>query len=271
MRTQTNYAVLIVLSVFLCLYGCGKNEETVIEEQPENTGFIGIQAELKQEINVSAGKQPLGLEEVLDDMFVKIYAEPDGATSLVVASNYRDLPPLIELPSGDYFLIMTSNDIFGSRFDVGKYGYETNFFITTGTTTFLSGFLELLDVAVSIDFTDDVLANYPDIKAEVEIGNPFSPNLSWLPIDDTRTGYFNMTEIGNVDGYDTLFSRTGDLTISIAAQSNTGDELLVTRTYEDASPNEHYMITVSYSTSSLSVNVSLGDEIIIEDEIPFPG
>ena len=256
------------------------DEETLIPDQIEKTGYLNIQTELKTEILVSAGKQALGLEEILDDMSVQIWANPNTFTpSLVTLGNYRDLPPLIELPSsGEYFIIMTSGPVafdigsFDSRFDKGAYGFQTEFTAAPGSTTTINATLQLLDIAVSINYTDEVLANYPDIQAEIHVMGDFNtPSLSWFAIDDTRTGYFGRTYSSGALAYDYLLSEGGSLVVNITAQSNSGTEILVTKTYENASPNEHYMITVSYAASGAGISVTLGDEIIIEDEIPFPG
>ncbi len=276
-KTQTNYAVLIVLSLFLCLYGCGKNEDTVIEEQPENISFLSIQAELKQEIKVSAGRG-LTLEEILDNTIVYIYIDSSGPEGdlPIVQSAYRDLPGLIELPGGGSYRILMDYDIplefiSESKFDIGSYGFDSRFSVSPGATTTINAELLLMDVGVTIDFTDEVLTNYSDIEVEANISGGYNvPCLVWMATDDTRTGYFDLSAIVEIPSR-YIFSYSGDLNITIRAQADDGTEQIVTKTYPNANPNEHYIVTVSYATSTATINVTLGDKVIIEDEIPFPG
>lgn len=277
MKTQKNYAVLILLSLLLCLYSCGKSEDSMFEEQVENIGFLSIKSELKGKINVSAGKR-LSLEEILDNTTVYIYIDSSGPEGdlPIISSAYRDLPTIIELPGGNAYRIIMASDIpieflSESKFDIGSYGFDGRFSVSSGATTTINAELQLMDVAVTIDFTDEVPTNYSDIEVEANITGGYNvPNLVWMATDDTRTGYFDLSAIIEIPSrYIATYS--GDLNITIRAQADDGTEQIVTKTYPNANPNEHYIITVSYATSTATINVTLGDEVIIEDEIPFPG
>ena len=63
----------------------------------------------------------------------------------------------------------------------------------------------------------------------------------------------------------------GDLTIDIAATSSAGAPINVTSTYTGVSANEHYIISIEQSSAtSLSLNITLNDEVVINETINFP-
>ena len=61
------------------------------------------------------------------------------------------------------------------------------------------------------------------------------------------------------------------MTVTIEASNGNGVPINVTKTYLDVTANQHYNISIEQaSASSFSLNVTLGDEIIINDIITFP-
>lgn len=278
MKTQINYFTLFFIAVSLCIGSCGKIEEVGLENPSEEVGFLNLKAQLEKEIYVSPTGKPPTLDAILDDLRVEIYSEDVslGSYLLSISSNYRDLPAVIELPSGTHVINLYTSDFtantFGSRFDNADYGWHGSFTISAGNNTEVNATLNLLDTAITIDFTDELLTEYPDITVNATITydiNGFNESQVWAAPEDERTAYYNMTELFLFvgAGYDALLPLDGTLSIEVLAGAG-----FVTREYNNVNPNEHYRVTVSYSgDTSATIVVTLGDEIIIEDEIPFPG
>lgn len=277
MKTQTNYITILFLSLCLGFTSCGKIQEIDIPSVSEEFGSLTLKALLKKEINVTTGKPPT-VEEVLNNIIVEIYSLDDetGNATLFINSNYGDLPTIIELLTGEYLIQMYSSDLranqYSTRWDIGDYSWSSNFSINPGNNTNINAQLTLSDTALTIDYTDEILTEYPDINVNASFTytqSGVTQFIDWTALEDERTHYFNMTEFTLLafDGYESLFSFSGALNLTISGGSG-----FITRSYPDVRPNEHYIITISYSgDSSATLIVTLGDETIIEDEIPFPG
>lgn len=113
-------------------------------------GTLSLDVFLKDPITISTGRA-LTLEEALDIMLVEI-TSTDGLT-IFVSENYRDLPANIELPAGNYDMLISNFPVSDVRFDQGVYGdHIENFEITVGNNTVLNPILQLLDVATTVNF-----------------------------------------------------------------------------------------------------------------------
>ncbi len=285
MKTKTKI-FLSILIVSLFLISCNKDhqepvvlEQSVTEESVDEVielGSVSINAFIKDVIEVTTGR-PFELETLLDEMVVQItddpyYTEPFGV-GYVFNSNYRDITEPISLEPGSYSLLISNYSFSTQRFDSAVHGALSEVFsITAGSNTPLDLELGLLDVAATINFSSEVVAAYPDISARVEYlhGGPgLVPNLIWTTADNARTGYLN-TYVGDF-GFEYFYVTTGTLNLEITATGPTGTPVTVTKTYVDATANQHYNITIEQGApTTASLNVTLGDENVIEDTVPFP-
>ncbi|MGB5369561.1 MAG: DUF4493 domain-containing protein [Flavobacteriaceae bacterium] len=269
-----------VLAISLMLFGCTKDsdvftenvETTMSEPEYENVkvGTISLTPFVKEEIQSKTGKPPT-LDEVLDNMVVEIV---DFENNIILSDNYRDLPEFIELAPGSYRFFMDNWPWLSARFDTPVYGTSTlNFNVTSGENTVVNVALRLFDVAVTIDLSDEVKTNYPDLTVTTSVVNYYlggSNFLSWTIADDARTGYFDLVE-ENFPSFGDIGTTKGDMTITIEAQGNAGVPIIVSKTYPGVLANEHYIITIEQSSaSSFSLNITLNDEVIVDDIITFP-
>ena len=239
------------------------NEETV------EMGFVSIKPIIKDVIEITTGKA-LTLEEALDEMVVQIKETNFGM--VLVNSNYRDLPTEIPLAPGSYELLISNYSFSPSRFDISVYGAMRYFSVTVGTNTLLDLELALLDAAVTINFSNELVTSYPDIAARVEYiqeGFGIGPNLNWTAADNGLTGYLDTYD---GDFYlDMFYATTGTLNLEITATNPSGSPVTVIKTYYGVVANQHYNINIEQTdATTASLSVTLGDEEIINDTITFP-
>ena len=169
---------------------------------------------------------------------------------------------------------MSNWGITSARFDNPIHGTSSfGFTVTSGENTVLAVSLKLFDVATTIDLSDAVKTSYPDISVNIGVFNYYngiSNNLTWNIVDDERIGYFDLVERDN-PFLGSISTTIGDLTIDIAATSSAGAPINVTSTYTGVSANEHYIISIEQSSAtSLSLNITLNDEVVINETINFP-
>ena len=274
-----------VLIVGLCLQGCNKdNFDEVVQSWSEiedpvgdhvASGSVTIAANLKSPITITVARE-LTLDEALDVMLVEI-TSTDGLTTLV-SENYRDLPATIELPAGFYNMLISNHPQAEVRFDDASYGdYVQNFEVISGNNTVLSPVLELLDVATTVNFSDDIIAAYPDISVRLSRYNvvPFSyeygefpMNLNYTVADNERRGYHSLFTGNHVSGFTV---HTSTMEVRISATDSFGEVITVIRDFYGIANNEHYNINIEMTgPSSTSLDVSLEPEEDNTETITFP-
>lgn len=272
-----------LLSIGLCFQSCNKDnleeavleqsdlEEPVVEEVAK--GSVSLDVFLKDPINIVTARA-LSLEEALDVMLVEITSTTGG--TIFVSENYRDLPAAIELPEGNYNMLISNFPLSDVRFDDGVYGdYLENFEITTGANTVLTPVLTLLDVATTVNFSEDILAEYPDISAYVARSqlpaNPFTEfplELRYEVADNGRRGYHGLFRGSHIAGF-TKYS--GGLFINLSATGPAGEDIRVSREINGVSSNQHYNINVELTgPSTTSLDITLEPEEDNTETINFP-
>jgi hypothetical protein len=278
MKTNFKNAVIIlVLSLFILACSKGNDDLSHLFEdesvnpiaEAEELGSISLNLIIKDVIIASTGKAST-LEEVLDNMIVMIQ---DTEGNQVISANYRDLPEFIELAPGNYRFNMSNWGSTSARFDNPIHGTNSlEFSVSSGENTVLPVSLGLFDVATTIDLSDAVKTSYPDIMVTTSVFNYYccTNNLIWSIVDDERIGYFDLVE-RDLLYLSSISTTIGDMNIDIRATSAAGAPINVTSTYSGVSANEHYIISIEQSSAtSLSLNITLNNEIVINETITFP-
>ncbi|MRH99614.1 DUF4493 domain-containing protein [Kriegella sp. EG-1] len=246
--------------------------EDIISEEPIGDviemGTITLNPTIKDMIQVKTGKGPT-LNEVLDNIIVVI---KDSDNKIVVNNNYRNLPEFIELvPNTNYRLTMQNKEMQPARYDIPLYGSdvlsEPIFFdVVSGQNMVIDVVLKLLDVVVSITFSEAIKIKYPDISVEaylfyVSNETDYYP-LSWNILDVGRLGYFHVGYNGGIEA---------ELVVTITASNDLGVEIETEKIYNNITANQYYSISIEEAEDSLiSFNVTLSDEEVINDTITFP-
>ena len=277
MKTKLFFGMLVL---GLLVMACNKSHDDFpILESPKalepideivEKGFVSLNPIVKDVIEITTGKA-LTLEEALDEMVVQI-KETNIAGMIVVNSNYRDLPIEIPLAPGSYELLISNYSFSPSRFDIPVYGAMRYFSVTAGTNTLLDLELALLDAAVTINFSNELVTSYPDIAARVEYiqeGFGIGPNLNWTAADNGLTGYLDTYD---GDFYlDMFYATTGTLNLEVTATNLSGTPVTVIKTYYGVVANQHYNINIEQTdATTASLTVTLNDEELINDTITFP-
>ncbi|MFS4447401.1 DUF4493 domain-containing protein [Maribacter sp. 2307UL18-2] len=236
-------------------------------------GTLSITAQLKGAINITTARA-LTLEEALDLMLVEI-TSVDGQT-IFVSENYRDLPTNIELPAGNYSMLLSNFPLSDVRFDQGVYGdYIPNFEIVAATNTKLNPVLKLLDLATTVNFSSAIVAAYPDVSAYVarsqlpaSIFSEFPTPLRYEVVDNGRRGYHSLFSGNHTSGFT---EHTGELFILISATGPSGDDIRVSRVIKGATGNQQYTINVEMADpTTTSLNVTIASEEDLTEIITFP-
>lgn len=267
MKTKLFFSIVLALSIISCNDG---DDLASIVVEPTEVGTISLNISVRNIVDVSTSGKISSLDEVLDNLSVDIY-DSTGAT--VIEDRYRSLPEFIELPVGAYTVVFYTPQDSIARFDEGLYGNEPqiSFDVKRDANTTVPVVLRLFDVATTIDFSDELLQNFPDVNVKVTISlNGNDSSLDWSASDDIRTGYFSMIEY--VSGGSGLYNvYTSDLVVEITATDTAGNPNVVSRTYPDAVANQHYELLIGYAENEMvNFDITLVDENIIEDEITFP-
>lgn len=232
-------------------------------------GTVSLKTLIKEAIDVKTAKPPT-LGEVIDNVYLNIY-NSDG---IAAGGLYNGLPEFITLNVGRYDFVLFKPD-------APLYGADGFFEVLEGANTEVNTELSLLDVAVTFNFSEEIQLNYPDIRAGAAIFNysdayvPENSDYSWDLSENGNTKYFRMDEYSaDLEDFSRIV-RTAELVIGIiTVDPSTGNEILIaTKTY-GAVANQHYNITVEYSSSAddgtVNFNIVLGDENVIEDTITYP-
>ena len=278
MRTKLESTFYLALfSVLLIACSKDSNRLQVIDdplaaepiEAEVAKGTVSFVPLVKDVIDVQTGKAPPTLDEVLTGLNVQMSSFDANVT---IDQPYSSIDGgVIELPAGYYEFIMYTG---GGPL----YAAEGSFTITEGVNTDVPITLNLLDLAVTINFDSEIVANYPLISAEAQTTNYIFGGVSgatlwaWSANENGQQRYFEMDGIFDSGiGLPSIDSNnSADLTITLIAPS-TGGDITVSKTYVGVSANQHYNITIIYtSPTTVTLVITLGDEEVIEDTINFP-
>ena len=150
--------IIIILAASAVLTGCKK--EQVNGSSPEGTGLLSL--------NLS-GKDNGYVVKSGEDIDVS------GFTVKVTGLNgaysqewiYADMPPVLELSSGDYTISATSPVTADSEWGEPVYAGSKDFKIAVGSTTTLDVECKVSNIKVSIKLSDDFLAEIVDFEVTV--------------------------------------------------------------------------------------------------------
>ncbi|WKK84314.2 DUF4493 domain-containing protein [Marivirga arenosa] len=233
MKTISSYLAIVFLATFL---SC--NEELTDPESEKEIGFLSLALNL--DIDIQKTNRQLSVNT--DDFKVIIYDELDNEVSSF--ERFADMPAQVELPEGNYYVVVHSNNLLPAAFDNPYYyGTSSLFTINKGEVEEVIVTSELANVKVSVAYSDSVLTNFDDWETEVALG---SDALIFVK-DETRSGYF---EVGPLTINATLYFTKSD---------GTTDSRTVSGTIDNPQPKDHYTITIDATleagSSSFTIEV----------------
>ncbi len=221
----TNVTLLLSLLIFVST-SCTQDEAS----EPQNEiGFLRLDLGL----NVSVNKGRANTVST-DDFEVTIY---DAEDNIVVSfDRFAEIPGEIPLESGEYYLVASSGEVANPAFEAPYYeGTSDNFVIEKEEVTTVSVTAELGNVKVSLNYSDDVQADFSDWETTI---TTTSGSLSFEK-DETRSGYFAAGEDLQVE-----------VTLTLTKFDNSTEERHLSATITDTQPKDHYEISIDYNLAS---------------------
>lgn len=220
------YFLCIVLLVVQC-----KKDTLDIDEGMEDTGFLLISPHIRVTLLKSAQAANT------DSFKIEIYSSMDVLVQEI--ENFVDLIVPVELPVGDYYVIIHSNNLVPAAFDNPYYeGRSDNFQILKATTANVDVIAELANVKVTVQYSALTQADFTGFKTVVSAG---TDSLIYLE-QDTTAGYFIVTPL------------------SVRARllyTNSGgslDSLVIIGEIPNPQAKDHIIITVQASLNGGSIN-----------------
>lgn len=264
MKTNFFWSLVIVILISSC-----SRIETIAETPSDDVQFGTIEFNLseKEVFEVISSKKRPNIEEVLENVMVHIFENTSGNT--VFLSKYSDLPRPIELTVNSYTAIFYPSISALERFDTPGYGTDigfTEFEVSEGIEESVDVILSLWDAAFSIDFEDDIIERFPNVKVKIFSS---TASLEWSANDDLRKGFFPLNKY--IPENRELIAGADIFTLQVSATAIDGSDIVVEKEYSPVLANKHFKIRILTSpTSTAGFEITLGEEEIIEDEIVFP-
>lgn len=208
------------------------NKDTLNEnDEISDTGYLMISPQIDFTLLKSA-------QAVVTDSFkIEIYSSTDLLIQEI--ENFIDFSSPLELPVGDYYVIIHSNNLVPAAFNNPYYeGRSANFQIIKGATTDVNVTAELANVKVTVQYASQTQADFIGFKTVVSTG---TDSLTYLD-QDTTAGYFIATPL-NVRAI-----------LTYLADGGTTDSLIILGEIPDPQPKDHIVITVLASLNDGGIN-----------------
>ena len=221
------YSLCIVLIFVQCEKETPHENDGITE-----TGYLTISPRIDITLLKSA-------QLVVTDSFkIEIYSPTDVLVQEI--ENFIDFSSPLELPVGEYYVIIHSKNLVPAAFNNPYYeGRSANFQITKGATTDVDVTTELANVKVTVQYATQTLADFIGFRTVVSTG---TDSLTYLD-QDTTAGYFIVTPL----------SVRARLTFLAAGGSM--DSLVILGEIPNPLPKDHIVITVQASLNEGGINI----------------
>jgi len=173
---------LAVLAIGL-FASCNKKEDP----SPASTGFL----ELNLKVNLTVSESPGRMSGVNTDNFKVMIFDIDHNQALKF-EKAEEMPPLIELPPGQYYVVANSNNLVPAAFESPYYaGQSTVFSIAAQETSQAAVECTLANCMVTVEYSNFVRERFDAWETEASVSGAsliFNQN-------ETRPGYFKLSPI----------------------------------------------------------------------------
>lgn len=240
-------------------------DETALADEQKVTSSISINTTIKEIIKV-IGKQPApAIETLLENATITIRtrdSRPD--TVLFDDASYSDLTWPMRLSAGSYNIVIRS----------GNYVADAFFELEENENETIDLVLQLDGMFYSVNFSSEVVAEYPDIRVEIMIVNPveqftFSPNSLFSKY------YTQLFSFEGVYWSIRLPARSAEL--SITATENSGEVITLNLPLTGATGlgyNKDVTFNIEFSedanNTTLDTNITVIDPEEITETVTFP-
>jgi uncharacterized protein (TIGR02145 family) len=238
-KTTLKY-IFYSLCIVLFFNQCTKDtapEEDDLDVFTSDTGYLSI----SPSIDVNFLKSAQVVET--DSFKVEIFNLADVLVQEI--ENFIDISSPIELPVGDYYVIIHSNNLVSAAFENPFYeGRSVNFQISKSATTNVDVTAELANVKVTVEYGAQAQSDFIDFRTVVSTG---TDSLTYLD-QETTAGYFIVTPL-SVRVYLTFLTAGGST-----------DSLVITGEIPNPQAKDHIVLTIQASlvaggTSNITLTV----------------
>lgn len=233
------FGITFIATLSLVINSCSK------KDNPETL----IKGKLKLSIGITIHElsTPGKLKAGTDDFAVQIFNT--GNEPVISFEHATDIPELLELPQGNYYVVASSDHSTMVAFENPYYyGKSETFTITAGQTSTVTISCSLANIMVTVVYTDRVKNSYADFTST--LSNP-SDSLVFVKTE-TRAGYFN----------------SGPLHIrsNLYTNGNTYPSKILSGDITNPQPGKHYEFRVDAlsSAGSAMINIILNDTVNTE-------
>ncbi|MBQ8772921.1 MAG: DUF4493 domain-containing protein [Muribaculaceae bacterium] len=248
------YNLLLITSLIVIISSCSK-EDWTLDNNQQSEGRLALSS-----IAVNVVSEELVVSKTTDydisQFIVKIFRTGDNA--LLQSWYYDEMPGVITLPVGEYYVEVLSHEVEDAAWDTPYYYANKSFTIENEKITEVGIITcKLANIKVSIRYSDALKAVLgDDVKVKVIVGErgylEFSKEV-------TRSGYFKYVPESN-----TL----------VASFSGTVDGFYESfdKTYNDVAAGQHRIITFQLKTGSGIIpddagHVDITDGIVVDATI----
>ena len=229
------------LLVALCvIYSCKKEKNDPVQGKGYLDLDISVQIIEKQLDNLKS------TAVATDNFQVIIYNASDEV--VITYDNASDMPELIELDAGEYYVVASQGNYSDVGFDLPYYyGRSGNFIVDVESTTSVDVICDIANCAVSINYSSQIKSEFIDYSATVF---STSGNINY-DSSETRNGYFPIEKL-NVQAV-----------LSYRLLDNSIEQKILEGSIENPQAGKLYDINLDASLSSAKSAIS----IMADDEL----
>ncbi|MEQ6165689.1 DUF4493 domain-containing protein [Ekhidna sp. MALMAid0563] len=239
--------IAIVLIVLFIITSCGDRNDL---PEPVETGFLSLGVSLNIESESANGRTSTGDP---DEFYVAVHDINDAV--VISYPRLADAPPVIELPTGEYYVVAHSDNLEEAAFDNPYYyGRSENFTIDKEEEKIVDILAVLANCKVSFHYSENVTNTF-DLYTGLVTVRSSGTTLSYDQ-GETREGYFALEPLDI------------QVNLSYTKLDGTTIDRTFTATIEDPKPKTLYKVNVDASLQDGQIVFNLiVDETFEEEDV----
>ena len=250
MKHKIQFSFQVILLLAICMIGnsCAKSEENSIQDQFKGSLKLHVDLSiLVNGTNYETKSQQMKSETSDDDFQVQVFKK-DEETPTMTFEHSTEIPDLITLNEGDYYVTASCGENPDAAFNSPYYSGESEVFtIINGQTTSANVTCTLANIMVTVVYSDQVIADFDECTTTVSNA---AASLTFIK-DDDRTGFFN----------------AGPLMIECQLNYTSGGESKVktlTKSIDNPQPGKHYEIHIDTTPDEGDFDIPIAIDPTVE-------
>lgn len=241
-------------------------DETELAEEPIVLGSIAINPSFKDVIKISAKQPATEIETLLENATVTIRTRDSDIDTVILDDvPYSDLTWPIRISPNSYNILLRSGD----------YVAEAFFNLNEGENEIVDLAFFLDGLFYAVNFSEEVVAEYPDIRAEITISGNSAGPFVYLPNSLINKYYYQLFPFEGAYWRFIYPSQTAELTIT--ATENSGEVITLTQPLTGKTGlglNKDVTFNIAFNAqadeTSLDTNITITEAEEITETVSFP-